>query len=121
MADEKSTFTKALVAFGSTAFVAVLGWLCLSVISILGRLDKLEGDMSNWSTLAELRSRQIQLEVQLETMRRVWEYEYQRHIPTGKPAASEKPAPPDPAPPSPPALDPEQFRVEQMKKYPPKK
>ncbi len=110
---------KTLAAFGSTAFTVVLGWLCITIISLMSRLDKIENDMSSWGTLVELKNKQVQLEIQLETMRRVWEYEYGRHIPDGKP----KPGDPkiDLPPSPPPPLDPDQFRREQMQKYQPKK
>ncbi|SRR5579871_4355269 len=121
MSEGKSSFSvlKLLAGFGSTAFTAVLAWLCVTLIGTQTRLDKLENDMSSWGTLVELKNKQVQLEIQLETMRRVWEYEYGRHIPDGKPKVGD---PKVEAPPLlPPPLDPDQFRREQMQKYQQKK
>jgi hypothetical protein len=119
--DKSPTFIKWLAGFGGTAITLTLGWCLVNLLAMTSRLERLENDMSHWGTLAELKNKQLEIQIQLEVMRRVWEYEYGRKIPDGTSKAP--PDSPKPAPVLPPPLpiDPSQFRAEQQQKYPPKK
>jgi low affinity Fe/Cu permease len=83
------------------------------------RIKELERAEVQWATLAELTKKQQELETRQEVMRRVWEYEYGRKIPTGTPRDDmpELPVPNESLRP----IDPDQFRHMQQQRYPTKK
>jgi hypothetical protein len=78
------------VTVGLLSFFGSLIWRSFEKIeesqaSIGRRLDSLEQDKSKWATLAELDREVTQLRIQVEVMRQVWSYEYNRNVPTGFP------------------------------------
>lgn len=95
------------------------------------RIEDLEKAETQWGTLADHEESLRELSINYEVMRRVWEYEYGRKIPTGAPAREkyeeaeeDEPMPlmPLPVPVAPNApVDPGQFRQMQQNRYPTKK
>jgi hypothetical protein len=78
------------VSVGLVSFFGSMIWRSFEKIeesqaSIGRRLDSLEQDKSKWATLAELDREMTQLRIQVEVMRQVWSYEYNRNVPTGFP------------------------------------
>lgn len=61
------------------------------------RIEELEQDKAKWATLAALEQKQLEMRIQLEVMRQVWEFQYQREVPTGFPKRIGEPVlrPPD--------------------------
>lgn len=86
--------------------------------SISKRLDILEQDQAKWATLADLQEQQIQMKIQLEILRQVFTYEYNRKVPTGFP---ERPGEPDLKPPAELFRDVERYKSMQEQRVAPKK
>jgi hypothetical protein len=55
------------------------------------RLQDLEQDKAKWATLASLEQKQMEMQIQLEIMRQVWSWEYNRKVPTSFPERSGEP------------------------------
>lgn len=83
------------------------------------RLQDLESDKAKWATLADLHNKQTETEVQLEVMRQVWTYEYDREVPQPKRRIGPKlPDAPEPVVEDQKPLDPEQYRKMREHQYP---
>lgn len=96
---------------------------------LLERVGQLEKDDAKWGTLAELKNENVELRVQVEIMRRVWEYEYGRQIPSVTASREEGPRAAETSPTPMPVplpevqqefepVDPKLFRQEMQQKYP---
>jgi len=111
---------KAVIALFSVGIITSACSLIWTTVSELrDKVRELEADKSKWGALTELHNRQIELEIQHEVMRRIFEYEYGRHVPSKEPPKpTTDPTVPKPPPVEQKPLDPDLYRKMQEQRFP---
>lgn len=116
---------KAVIAIFATGIItSACSMIWTTVSELRDKVKELEADKTKWGALTELHNKQVELEIQHEVMRRIFEYEYGRHVPTkAMPEPNENPVPPPKPLPKPPAieqkpLDPDQYRKMTEQRFP---
>jgi len=101
VANEKTKIMGVPVSSGVVVLFAMFGaallvWLAKDLFTTVNRLrdvtqtlenkiTKLESDEAKWAMMAQMRDEITQLQVDFEILRRVFEYEYNRHVPIDEP------------------------------------
>lgn len=113
---------KAVIALFATGVItSACGIVWTTVDDLKSKVRELEADKSKWGALSELHNKQVELEIQHEVMRRIFEYEYGRHVPSKEPPkpSVERPVPTLPIPPvEQKPLDPDLYRKMTEQRFP---
>lgn len=113
---------KAVIAIFATGIItSACSMIWTTVSELRDKVKELEADKTKWGALTELHNKQVELEIQHEVMRRLFEYEWSRKVPGKEPEKPAVEAPrtvPKPPPIEQKPLDPDLYRKMTEQRFP---